>query len=54
MCAEMRIATGVGPGRLVKTALLAEEIVGHSLFRFGKVGGTPQRLKAQIDAAKAA
>jgi len=54
MCEEMGIATGVDLGRLVESAALAEEIVGHPLPGSVKGGGTLGRLRAQIRAAKAA
>lgn len=54
MCEEMGIATGVDLERLVETAILAEEIVGHPLPGSVKGGGTLGRLRAQIRAAKAA
>jgi hydroxymethylglutaryl-CoA lyase len=54
MCEEMGIATGVDLARLVETAALAEDIVGHPLPGSVKGGGTLGRLRAQIRAAKAA
>ena len=54
MCEEMGISTGVDLERLVQTALLAEEIVGHPLPGSVKGGGTLNRLREQIRAAKAA
>ena len=54
MCEEMGIATGVDLGRLVESAALAEDIVGHPLPGSVKGGGTLGRLRAQIRSAKAA
>lgn len=54
MCEEMGIATGVDLGRLVESAALAEDIVGHPLPGSVKGGGTLGRLRTQIRAAKAA
>jgi hydroxymethylglutaryl-CoA lyase len=54
MCEEMGIATGVDLDRLVESAALAEDIVGHPLPGSVKGGGTLGRLRAQIRAAKAA
>jgi hydroxymethylglutaryl-CoA lyase len=54
MCEEMGIATGVDLERIVATAVLAEEIVGHPLPGSVKGGGPLQRLRAQIRAARAA
>jgi hydroxymethylglutaryl-CoA lyase len=54
MCDEMGIATGVDLGRLVESAMLAEDIVGHPLPGSVKGGGTLQRLRAQIREARAA
>jgi hydroxymethylglutaryl-CoA lyase len=54
MCEEMGIATGVDLGRLVESAALAEDIVGHPLPGSVKGGGTLGRLRAQIRAAKVA
>jgi hydroxymethylglutaryl-CoA lyase len=54
MCDEMGIPTGVDLGRLVESAMLAEDIVGHPLLGSVKGGGTLQRLRAQIREARAA
>jgi hydroxymethylglutaryl-CoA lyase len=54
MCEEMGIATGIDLARLVETAALAEDIVGHPLPGSVKGGGTLGRLRSQIRAAKAA
>lgn len=54
MCDEMGIATGVDLARLVESAMLAEDIVGHPLPGSVKGGGTLQRLRAQIREARAA
>ncbi|MEO8651497.1 MAG: hydroxymethylglutaryl-CoA lyase [Hyphomicrobiaceae bacterium] len=54
MCEEMGIATGVDLARLVESAALAEDIVGHPLPGSVKGGGTLGRLRTQIRAAKAA
>ena len=54
MCEEMGIATGVDLGRLVESAALAEDIVGHPLPGSVKGGGTLGRLRTHIRAAKAA
>jgi hydroxymethylglutaryl-CoA lyase len=50
----MGIPTGVDLGRLVESAMLAEDIVGHPLLGSVKGGGTLQRLRAQIREARAA
>jgi hydroxymethylglutaryl-CoA lyase len=54
MCHEMGIKTGVDLEKLMESALLAEEIVGHPLPGSVKGGGSLGRLRAQIGAAKAA
>jgi hydroxymethylglutaryl-CoA lyase len=54
MCHEMGIETGVDLDRLVEVGELAEDIVGHSLPGSVKVGGSLQKLRQKIAAAKAA
>lgn len=54
MCHEMGIETGVNLDRLVEVGQLAEDIVGHALPGSVKVGGSLQKLREKIAAAKAA
>ena len=54
MCHEMGIETGVDLDRLVEVGQLAEDVVGHSLPGSVKVGGSLQKLRQKIAAAKAA
>jgi len=52
MCEEMGIATGIDLEKLIESALLAEEIVGHPLPGCVMKGGTLDRLRQKIrDAA---
>jgi hydroxymethylglutaryl-CoA lyase len=51
MCQEMGIDTGVDLDRLIESALLAEEIVGHPLPGRVMRGGTLRRLREKISAA---
>ena len=51
MCAEMGIETGVDLDKLIESALLAEEIVGHPLPGCVMKGGTLDKLRAKIRAA---
>ena len=48
MCAEMGIATGIDLDKLIESALLAEEIVGHPLPGCVMKGGTLNRLREKI------
>jgi len=48
MCAEMGIDTGIDLDRLIESALLAEEIVGHPLPGCVMKGGTLARLRQKI------
>ncbi len=48
MCEEMGIATGVDLDKLIESALLAEEIVGHPLPGCVMKGGTLNRLREKI------
>lgn len=50
MCQEMGIDTGVDLDRLIESALLAEEIVGHPLPGRVMRGGTLKRLRESISA----
>jgi hydroxymethylglutaryl-CoA lyase len=54
MCHEMGIETGVNLDRLIEVGQLAEDIVGHALPGSVKVGGSLQKLRQKIAAAKAA
>ncbi len=52
MCEEMGIATGIDLEKLIESALLAEEVVGHPLPGCVMKGGTLARLRQKIrDAA---
>jgi len=52
MCEEMGIATGIDLEKLIESALLAEEVVGHPLPGCVMRGGTLARLRQKIrDAA---
>jgi hydroxymethylglutaryl-CoA lyase len=48
MCEEMGIATGVDLDRLIESALLAEDIVGHPLPGCVMKGGTLNRLRERV------
>jgi len=48
MCAEMGIDTGVDLDKLIESALLAEDIVGHPLPGCVMKGGTLDRLRRKI------
>ncbi|OFW09415.1 MAG: hydroxymethylglutaryl-CoA lyase [Acidobacteria bacterium RIFCSPLOWO2_02_FULL_59_13] len=48
MCAEMGIETGVDLDKLIESAVLAEEIVGHPLPGSVMKGGTLNRLRQKI------
>ena len=48
MCAEMGIDTGIDLDKLIESALLAEEIVGHPLPGCVMKGGTLNRLRQKI------
>ena len=48
MCAEMGIDTGIDLDKLMESALLAEEIVGHPLPGSVMKGGTLNRLRQKI------
>jgi hydroxymethylglutaryl-CoA lyase len=48
MCAEMGIDTGIDLDKLIESALLAEEIVGHPLPGCVMKGGTLNRLRHKI------
>lgn len=54
MCEEMGIETGIDLERLVESANLAEDIVGHPLPGSLKGGGILSRLRASIAGAAAA
>jgi hydroxymethylglutaryl-CoA lyase len=54
MCEEMGIDTGVDLRKLIETAILAEDIVGHPLPGSVKGGGNLATLREQIRAAQAA
>lgn len=54
MCEEMGIDTGVDLKKLIETAILAEDIVGHPLPGSVKGGGNLGTLREQIRAAQAA
>jgi hydroxymethylglutaryl-CoA lyase len=49
----MGIETGVDLDQLVEVGQLAEDVVGHSLPGSVKVGGSLQKLRQKIAAAKA-
>ena len=51
MCAEMGIETGIDLDKLIESAVLAEEIVGHPLPGSVMKGGTLNRLRHKIRAA---
>ncbi len=51
MCAEMGIDTGVDLDKLIESALLAEDIVGHPLPGCVMKGGTLDRLRQKIRTA---
>lgn len=51
MCEEMGIETGVDLERLVEAAVLAENVVGHSLPGSVKSGGTLKSLRERITRA---
>jgi hydroxymethylglutaryl-CoA lyase len=51
MCAEMGIDTGIDLDKLIESALLAEEIVGHPLPGCVMKGGTLARLRQKIKEA---
>ena len=48
MCAEMGVETGVDLDKLIESALLAEDIVGHPLPGCVMKGGTLDRLRRKI------
>ena len=48
MCAEMGIQTGIDLDKLIESALLAEQIVGHPLPGAVMKGGTLARLRQKI------
>lgn len=48
MCAEMGIETGIDLDKLIESALLAEEIVGHPLPGCVMKGGTLNKLRQKI------
>jgi hydroxymethylglutaryl-CoA lyase len=54
MCEEMGIATGVDLRKLIASAILAEDIVGHPLPGSVKGGGSLAHLREQIRSARAA
>ena len=54
MCEEMGIDTGVDLRKLIETAILAEDIVGHPLPGSVKGGGNLAVLREQIRAAQTA
>jgi hydroxymethylglutaryl-CoA lyase len=54
MCDEMGIATGVDLQKLIASALLAEEVVGHPLPGSVMRGGTLAALRAAAQRAAAA
>jgi hydroxymethylglutaryl-CoA lyase len=54
MCEEMGIDTGVNLRKLIETAILAEDIVGHPLPGSVKGGGNLATLREQIRAAQTA
>ena len=51
MCEEMGIATGVDLDKLIESAVLAEDVVGHPLPGCVAKGGTLERLRQKIRAA---
>ena len=51
MCHEMGIETGIDLDKLIESAVLAEDIVGHPLPGSVKGGGTLNRLRERIKAA---
>ncbi len=51
MCAEMGIETGIELDKLIESALLAEQIVGHPLPGCVMKGGTLNKLREKIRAA---
>ena len=51
MCHEMGIDTGIDLDKLIESAMLAEDIVGHPLPGSVKGGGTLNRLRERIRAA---
>jgi hydroxymethylglutaryl-CoA lyase len=48
LCEELGIATGVDLDRLIETAILAEEIVGHPLPGSVMKGGTLRHLREEV------
>ena len=56
MCDEMGIETGIDLEKLIESALLAEEVVGHPLPGSVKLGGSLARLRKKVaeETAKAA
>ena len=54
MCDEMGIETGINLEKLMESARLAEEIVGHPLPGSVMKGGSLRRLREQIRVAQAA
>jgi hydroxymethylglutaryl-CoA lyase len=48
MCEEMGIATGIDLEKLIESALLAEQVVGHPLPGCVMKGGTLDRLRQKI------
>jgi hydroxymethylglutaryl-CoA lyase len=54
MCEEMGIDTGVDLRKLIETAILAEDIVGHPLPGSVKGGGNLAVLREQIRTAQTA
>ena len=48
MCAEMGVDTGIDLDRLIESALLAEQVVGHPLPGCVMKGGTLNRLRQKI------
>ncbi len=51
MCAEMGVETGIDLDKLIESALLAEQIVGHPLPGCVMKGGTLNKLREKIRAA---
>jgi hydroxymethylglutaryl-CoA lyase len=51
MCEEMGIETGIDLDRLIESALLAEDVVGHPLPGSVMKGGSLRKLRARMAAA---
>ena len=54
MCHEMGIETGIDLEKLIESALLAEQVVGHPLPGSIKMGGSLNKLRQKVKDSMAA